>query len=159
MIHQNGMELNQIVMRVVVRKDKDMVRNCMLFGLILWLLSAHALAQTPAPGGSAPHPMSGAISVAISASAGHDPMVDAAFDHFYNMEYDRAIQEFEKVLDRHPNDPAAINHLLTTVLLRELYKMGAMNTGEYANDSFIGQAHRPADPRVKAWIKQLVDRA
>jgi hypothetical protein len=34
-------------------------------------------------------------------------LVDAAFDHFYNMDYDRAIQEFEKVLDRRPNDPSA----------------------------------------------------
>jgi tetratricopeptide (TPR) repeat protein len=34
-----------------------------------------------------------------------------------------------------------------------------MNTGEYANDSFIGQAHRPADPKAKAQIKELVQRA
>jgi hypothetical protein len=43
--------------------------------------------------------------------------------------------------------------------LRELYRMGAMNTGEYANDSFVGEAHRPADPQVKERIKQLVDGA
>jgi hypothetical protein len=89
----------------------------------------------------------------------HDPLVDAAFDHFYNMEYDRAIQEFEKVQDRRPNDPAATNHLLTTILMRELYRMGAMNSGEYANDSFIGEVHRAADPKVKERIKQLVERA
>jgi tetratricopeptide (TPR) repeat protein len=93
------------------------------------------------------------------ASPGHDPLVDAAFDHFYNMDYDRAIQEFEKFLDRHPDEPAAINHLLSTILMRELYRMGAMNSGEYANDSFIGQAHRSADPKVKERIKELVDRA
>ena len=75
------------------------------------------------------------------------------------MDHDRSIQDFEKVLDRHPTDPSAANHLLTAILLRELYKMGAMNTGEYANDSFIGQAHRPADPKVKQRIKQLVERA
>jgi tetratricopeptide (TPR) repeat protein len=88
-----------------------------------------------------------------------DPSVDAAYDHFFNMDYDRAIQEFEKVLDRRPNDPSPVNHLLATILMRELYRMGAMNTGEYANDSFIGQAHRTADPKVKDRIKQLVDRA
>ena len=92
-------------------------------------------------------------------SSAHDPLVETAFDHFYNMDYDRSIQEFEKVLDRHPNDPSAVNHLLATTLMRELYRMGAMNTGEYATDSFIGQAHRPADPKVKEQIKQLVDRA
>src|SRR5208283_2761886 len=69
------------------------------------------------------------------------------------------IQGFQKILDRHPNDPSAVNHLLSTILMRELYRMGAMNTGDYSNDSFIGQAHRPADPKVKEQIKQLVERA
>jgi hypothetical protein len=99
-------------------------------------------------------------SVPVSAaSQEHDPLEAAAFEHFYNLEYDRAIQEFEKVAERRPNDPAAVNHLLSVVLMRELYRMGAMNTGEYANDSFIGEAHRPADPKVKERIKQLAQRA
>lgn len=89
----------------------------------------------------------------------HDPLADAAFDHFYNMEYDRATQEFQKISDKHPDDCAAVNHLLTSVLMHELYRMGAMNTGEYANDSFIGEAHRPADLKVKEQINQLVNRA
>jgi tetratricopeptide (TPR) repeat protein len=100
-----------------------------------------------------------AASLPSTSSSAHDPLVVAAFDHFYNMDYDRSIQEFEKVLDRHPDDPSAVNHLLASILMRELYRMGAMNTGEYASDSFIGQAHRAADPAIKEQIKQLVDRA
>jgi tetratricopeptide (TPR) repeat protein len=92
-------------------------------------------------------------------ASSRDPLVETAFNHFYNMDYDRAIQEFQKVLDRNPNDPSAVNHLLATTLMRELYRMGAMNTGEYSNDSFIGQAHRPADPKIKDQIKALVTRA
>ena len=88
-----------------------------------------------------------------------DPLNDSAFEHFYNLDYDHAIQDLERVLDKHPDDPFAVNHLLTVVLIRELYRMGAMNTGEYANDSFIGQAHHPADPKAKARIKELVQRA
>jgi tetratricopeptide (TPR) repeat protein len=118
--------------------------------LALCLLFPHASAQITAAG-NAPH------STAVSPT--RDPLVDAAFEHFYNMDYDRSIPEFEKALDRHKNDPSSINHLLTAILLRELYRMGAMNTGEYSNDSFIGQAHRPADPKVKERIKQLVDNA
>lgn len=95
----------------------------------------------------------------LSISVLRDPQIEAAYDHFYNLEYDQASQDFEKILDKNPNDPSAINHLLTALLMHELYKMGAMNTGEYANDSFIGQAHRPADPKVKERIKQLVARA
>lgn len=119
--------------------------------VILCLLSLQATAQTRAAAGSAPP--------STAASLEHDPLVAAAFDHFYNMDYDRSIQEFEKVLERRPSDPSAVNHLLTTVLMRELYRMGAMSTGEYANDSFVGQTHRTADPKVKERIKQLVDRA
>jgi TolA-binding protein len=99
------------------------------------------------------------IEPATSNSSAHDPLLDSAFDHFYNMDYDRSIREFEKVLDRHPNDPSAVNHVLAASLMCQLYRMGAMNTGDYANDSFIGQAHRPADPNAKERIKQLVARA
>jgi hypothetical protein len=88
-----------------------------------------------------------------------DPVNQAAFERLYNVDYDGAIQGFEKVLVRHPSDPFAVNHLISAVLVRELYRMGAMNTGEYANDSFIGQAHRPADPAQKERIKQLVQQA
>jgi tetratricopeptide (TPR) repeat protein len=89
----------------------------------------------------------------------NDPLNRTAFDHFYNLDYDRAVQEFDQIRQRHPDDPFAINHLLTAVLFRELYRMGALNTGEYANDSFIRAAHRPADPKVKQQIKDLVQSA
>jgi hypothetical protein len=135
---------------------KVLVRSGALYCIVL-CLGFHASAQTATRAGSGARPSS--ISAGRDSSTAHDPLVDTAFEHFYNMDYDRSIQEFEKLSDRHPNDPSATNHLLTAVLLRELYRMGAMNTGEYANDSFIGQAHRAADPKVKERIKQLVERA
>jgi tetratricopeptide (TPR) repeat protein len=88
-----------------------------------------------------------------------DPQTDVAFEHFYNMDYDRATQEFEKIVEKHPDDPFAINHLLTSVLMHDLYDTGAMNTGDYANDSFIGRAPRPTDDKTKERIKELVRRA
>jgi tetratricopeptide (TPR) repeat protein len=88
-----------------------------------------------------------------------DAQVDAAFNHFYNMEYEKAMQAFEKLLDSHPNDPFAVNHLLTSVLMHDLYDTGGMNTGDYTNDSFIGHAPRPTDPKIKERIKELVRRA
>ncbi|MBZ5614308.1 MAG: hypothetical protein LAO23_09890 [Acidobacteriia bacterium] len=88
-----------------------------------------------------------------------DPLNQAAFEHFYNLDYDAAIQDFERIAARHPNDPLALNHLLSAIQVRELYRMGAMNSGEYSNDNFIGQAHHPADPAQKQRIKQLVQQA
>jgi tetratricopeptide (TPR) repeat protein len=97
--------------------------------------------------------------IAMAHGAPHDPQTDAAFEHFYNMEYDRATQEFEKIVEKRPNDPFALNRLLTSVLMHDLYDTGAMNTGDYANDSFIGRTPRPTDTKVKDRIKELVRRA
>ena len=88
-----------------------------------------------------------------------DPLNLVAFDHFYNLDYERAVQEFDQVLTRRPDDAFAINHLLTAILFHELYRMGVLNTGEYANDSFIKAAHRPANPQAQAQIKDLIRRA
>ena len=66
-----------------------------------------------------------------------DPLNQAAFEHYYNLDYDAAIQDFERILARHPNDTFAVNHLLSAIQVRELYRMGAMNTGDYSNDNFM----------------------
>lgn len=89
----------------------------------------------------------------------NDPLNQAAFEHYYNLDYDAAIQDFVRILARHPNDPFAVNHLLSAIQVRELYRMGAMNTGDYSNDNFIGIAHRPAEAAQKERIKQLVAQA
>jgi tetratricopeptide (TPR) repeat protein len=98
--------------------------------------------------GQAPHPIRPS-----------DPLNQTAVDHFYNLDHDAAIHDFETIMARHAGDPFAINHLLSALMVRELYRMGAINTGEYANDSFIGLAHRPADPAQKERIKQLAQQA
>ena len=49
-----------------------------------------------------------------------DPLNQAAFEHYYNLDHDAAIQDFEKILARHPNDPFAVNHLLSAIQVREL---------------------------------------
>src|SRR5215467_948921 len=122
--------------------------------VLLWcalLAALPAYAQAPAKATTKPPEKTG--------FKPDDPLNPQAFDHFYNMDYDRSIQEFEQVLKRHPDDPFAVNHLLVAVLFQELYRMGAMDTSEYANDSFIAKPHRPADENVKNRIKELVDRA
>jgi tetratricopeptide (TPR) repeat protein len=88
-----------------------------------------------------------------------DAQTQVAFDHFYNMEYDQATQEFERLLTAHPSDPFAVNHLMSVILMRDLYETGGMNTGDYTNDSFIGHAPRPTDPKIKTRIKALAQRA
>jgi len=88
-----------------------------------------------------------------------DPLNANAFERFYDMDYDRSIQEFTQIQQRHPDDPDAINHLLNAVLFHELYRIGALSASEYANDSFINARHRPADPHTTQQIKGLVQKA
>jgi len=88
-----------------------------------------------------------------------DPLNAEAFQHFYDMEYERSTQEFTQILQRHPDDPDAVNHLLNVTLFHELYRIGALNAGEYANDSFINSKHRAGDPRVCEQIRSLVQKA
>lgn len=128
------------------QKLLDQNRCALLISLLLLVPWVVAAAQSHAEPGS-PH------------GAPRDLNATVGFDYFYNMEYDRATQEFEKILERHPNDPAAVNHLLTSVLMRNLYETGGMNTGDYTNDSFIGHAPRPSDPKMKQRIKELARRA
>lgn len=124
-------------------------RHALIFALAA-MLGVRAFAQQPAS------PADAAKGVAYRPA---DPLNASAFDRFYNMDYDRSVQEFQKIIDRHSDDPFAVNHLLTAVMFRELYRMGALNTADYANDSFIGTPHHPADPKAKDQIKQLVERA
>ncbi len=97
--------------------------------------------------------------IKVAHGAPRDAQSEGAFDRFYNMDYDRATQEFEKIVEKHPDDAFALNHLLTSVLMHDLYDTGGMNTGDYANDSFIGRTPRPTDDATKNRIKDLVRRA
>ena len=88
-----------------------------------------------------------------------DPLNAAAFDHFYNLDYDHSIAEFAQILQRHPDDPFAINHLLVAALFRELDRIGALNSGDYTNDLFVSTPRLPADPAAKSksktWLTAL----
>jgi hypothetical protein len=88
-----------------------------------------------------------------------DAHTRSGFDHFYNLDYDRAVREFELAFKRHSDSPLGANHLLTAVLFRELYRMGLLDTASYASNGFVSQPHRPADPKVKARITELIGQA
>ncbi len=86
----------------------------------------------------------------------NNPIAKQAFDDFYNQDYDRAIRGFESLAKEHPDDPFATNYLLSAVLFKEMYRIGALDTESYANDSFMDRkASRPLDPAARARILEL----
>ena len=78
------------------------------------------------------------------------------FDNFYNLEYDKSIREFEAALQAHPDDPFAVNHLLSSVIFKELLRIGALDTEAYASDNFLDKKNlQPLDPKVHDRVNQL----
>ena len=86
----------------------------------------------------------------------NDPTTRKGFDNFYNLDYDKAIREFETALQAHPDDPFAVNHLLSAVIFKELLRIGALDTEAYATESFLDKKYLvPLDPKVHDRVNQL----
>jgi tetratricopeptide (TPR) repeat protein len=86
----------------------------------------------------------------------NDPTTRKGFEYFYNLEYDKSIKEFETVMQAHPDDPFVVNHVLSAVIFKELYKIGALDTEAYATDSFLNKKYlQPLDPKVHEHVNQL----
>jgi tetratricopeptide (TPR) repeat protein len=88
-----------------------------------------------------------------------DALTRRGFEHYYDLDYDAAISDFERELKGHSDDPFAVNHLLSAVLYRELYRVGALDTGLYTSNSFLAKRKFPVDPKVSAQVKELTERA
>jgi Tetratricopeptide repeat len=88
-----------------------------------------------------------------------DASTRTGFDEFYNQEYDKAIHQFELSLQAHPDDPFAVNHLLSGVMFKEMYRIGALDSELYAKEQFLASKQFPMDPKVKARIDELTQRA
>ncbi len=80
-------------------------------------------------------------------------------DHFYNSDYDPAIQDFEKTQKAHPDDPFAANHLLEAVLVREIDREGALNAELYLGTEFLHAKRVSVDTDVRIRIQELTKQA
>lgn len=89
-----------------------------------------------------------------------DPLVREAFNHFYELDYEGAVERLERVRKAHPGDPQGAALLLDAVIFRELYRLDLLDTTFYANDGFLTGKHpTPEDPKVRAMIFSIYDEA
>jgi tetratricopeptide (TPR) repeat protein len=79
--------------------------------------------------------------------------------HFYNSDYDPAIQDFEKAVKDHPDDPFAANHLLEAVLVREVDREGNLNAELYLGTEFLHAKRALIDADVRTRIQELAKQA
>lgn len=78
-----------------------------------------------------------------------DPLVQEAFQHFYNLDYPGAIARFERVHAQHPGDPQGTALLLDAVIFEELYRLDLLDTTFYANDGFLSGRHATSEDAKK----------
>jgi tetratricopeptide (TPR) repeat protein len=89
-----------------------------------------------------------------------DATTRKGFDAFYNLDYDKSVHDFEAAVQAHPDDPFAVNHLLSAVIFKELLRIGALDTEAYASDNFLDKKYLvPLDPKVHDRVNELSARS
>ena len=84
-------------------------------------------------------------------AAASDGVDDRALghDHFYNLEYEEAIEANRRLVAQKPDDPAAHNRLATAILYKELLRLGKLETKAFKGDTQFHAWEKPsADPKV-----------
>ncbi len=89
-----------------------------------------------------------------------DPLVRQAFERFYILDYDGALSRFEKVQEKNPDNPLAVDYVLDAVIFRELYRLDLLDTTFYAHDGFLTGKHVVATaPGVAERVNSLFTNA
>jgi len=90
-----------------------------------------------------------------SGPAAIETLTRSGFEHFYSLEYEQAINDFQKAAAASPDDPRVLNHLLEAVLFQTLYRYDALDTSLYTHQRFISSKQAPAEPATRQRIRDL----
>src|SRR6185312_3167337 len=96
----------------------------------------------------------------IAPLSAQQKLIDEGFDHFYNLEYDEAVAVFEKAIAQNPTSPDLHNHLAQTLLFREMYRDGALESELVSgNNSFLRRPKLNPTPQTEEEFLHEIDRA
>lgn len=89
-----------------------------------------------------------------------DPRAVKGFDHFYNLEYDQALSEFQKLATADPGNPNFQNHVAQVVLYREMLRGGALESELVSGTNpFIKREKLAASEEAQKQFDQYINRA
>ena len=78
-------------------------------------------------------------------------LVEDGWDHFYNLEYDAAIGDFERAMSQDPNSPDLHNHLAEAIVFKEMYRNGALESEMVSgNNSLLRRARMNPSAATRA---------
>src|SRR6516225_6298397 len=79
-----------------------------------------------------------------------EPQVEQGFQHFYNLEYDQAIAAFQEAVRTNPAVPDLHNHLAQSLLFREMFRNGALESELVSgNNAFLRRARLNPTPQIE----------
>ena len=101
-----------------------------------------------------------ALAALVGPAAAQDPLAVQAYDHFYNLEFDEAIQGFQRAIALDPKSPDLHNHLAESIVFREMYRDGALESELVSgSNSFLRRPKLNPSPETEKWFLDEVARA
>jgi tetratricopeptide (TPR) repeat protein len=101
-----------------------------------------------------------AESFAWAAENLQDPALNPGFIHFFNNEYDEALAYFENQVKASPNDPDQYNHVAQTILYRELWRNGALESQLVSgNNTFLQRSKLEITAAHRERFKNCINKA
>jgi tetratricopeptide (TPR) repeat protein len=97
---------------------------------------------------------------AAAATAAQNELVLSGYQHFYNLQYDQALDDFRRYEAAAPNDPNAYNHVAEGILYRDMFRAGALETELVSgNNPFLRRAKVNASPEDQREFDSSIARA
>jgi tetratricopeptide (TPR) repeat protein len=89
-----------------------------------------------------------------------DPLKNPGFVHFYNLEYDQALADFERQANVHPDDPAIYNDIAQTILFKEMFRDGALESELVTGTNpFLRRPKMRISPQDKSQFNRAINRS
>ncbi len=97
--------------------------------------------------------------LAVTLAAAPADLRHSGQDHFFNLEYDDAIRDFNRLIEQNPDDPLAYSNLAAAQLFQELYRLGKLESSALRGDNQFLQQEKPQpDPAVKTRFYETLER-
>ena len=100
------------------------------------------------------------LALVASPLGGQQALVDEGFTDFYNLDYDQAIAVFERAIARDPRQPDLHNHLAQTLIFREMFRNGALESELVSgSNSFLRRPKLNPTPETEKRILDEIAKA
>lgn len=89
-----------------------------------------------------------------------DALVREGYDHFYNLEFDQAIADFQKAIAENPESPDLHNHLAHAIVFKEMFRNGALESELVSgNNSFLRRPKLNPSPETEKRFLDEISKA